>query len=673
MGESTCGVRNVRRIGTVSRDVNRNIESLSSLLPDVSEVVISQVLEQSPDLNRAISALLAIAFALIASLIGGTRLIFSIPSFGAVGVAAVLCFFLGRSEPAPHVRCLGVTAVAFCYLLFRAHFSPVSFLSSADQFLLLGCLTVYAITAFRLHEARSRTWIIAVLLALAVFELFIALHQFTKGDNWMPFGFMRPDSGRRASGTFISSIHLAGFLEVVGVFALSFSFWSQWKMWARLLSGYVGVLCFFGVAITGSRGGYISSVLALASFTALSLYVIHGARPKSFRRIAILAAILWIAGMGGGVSLMNMDETLRTRLSLIPTQLEQNKLDVRIYNWRAALDQFRTSPIIGTGAGTHLFFGRYFRRPQIQTDPVHAHSDYLELLAEYGAIGALLIGAVLAIHIHFGLSTLGKVVKSEFRNLDPVEPARHDSVAMLIGALSAVAAYLAHSAVDFNMHIPANALIMAFVFGALANPGNAQASRPGWNWRGGIWIPPILGVCLLFTAVPKFQGELWAERARIALRNGDYRDALTFAQHALVHGAENPDLYFNVGEANRSIGMAVRPRSAKPPYFRNAVEAYRKGLNLFPQDENLWVRMGQALDELREFNEAESAYQTAIALDPNLAVLHRYYGAHLEARGRSDEALSQFEIEAELASGRRDESRTRPEPMLTPDKNTAPQ
>ncbi len=594
-------------------------------------------------LNLVLAALVALSFVLIECLIGGTRFVFSIPAYAILGLAGMLCVFRERTEAPPKLSCLIATGVAFAYLLIRIHFSPVGYLSQNDLFSAVACLTVYALTAYRLHEPRSRFLIVGALLALSIFELFVSLHQFTKGDNWMPFGFIRYDYGRRASGTFISAIHLAGLLEVVGVFALAFAFWSKWKAWARMLSGYIGVLCYVGVAITGSRGGYISSLAALATLAGLGLYVIHQARPAKFRRSLILTTIAGVMVISGGISLMKMDETLRTRLEMIPSQFEQDKRDVRIFNWQAALDQFRTSPIFGTGAGTHLYFGRYFRRVQIQTDPVHAHSDYLELLAEYGIVGAALMAALVGVHGFVGAGALRTIVRSELSDLDRDEPARSNEVAMLIGSLSAVAAYLAHSTMDFNLHIPGNALIMAFTFGTLANPALAPLRSKSRNWHAGRWIPPLAAACLLVLALPRFRGEYWSEKARVALRNESYLEAITLAERSLSYHARNPEVYFLIGEANRSIGMNTRPRSAKAPYFRKAIDAYQETLKLFPQDEHSWVRMGQTFDQLREFDRAEDAYRTAIALDPRLGVLHRYYALHLEARGRADESQAEFE------------------------------
>ncbi len=126
--------------------------------------------------------------------------------------------------------------------------------------------------------------------------------------------------------------------------------------------------------------------------------------------------------------------------------------------WKAALRQYHLAPLTGTGSGTYLFYGREFRSPLIQNDPMHVHNDYLELLAEYGLIGAVLYGAFLGVHLFSGLAGLRKMVREQIRLGTP--RLSHD-LALNIGALAAIAALLLHSVVDFNMHIPANALLVA--------------------------------------------------------------------------------------------------------------------------------------------------------------------------------------------------------------------
>ncbi len=537
-----------------------------------------------------------------------------------------------------------MTAGAFGFAFARAAVSPVVYLWWPDFYLIAGCIIVYGVSALHLSHVRFRNAYVAWMLILSVMQVLIGMRQFTVGDDWMPFGFLKPDSGNRASGMFISSIHLAGFLEVSSAFAISMAIWSEWRGWARCVAGYIALLCYVGIAITGSRGGYVSTASSLLVFVALSLWILRKCRPDRFRAATMAAAFGVTFLAASGIAIMSQSPVLRQRLSLI------GKADVRVHNWRAALDQFATSPLIGTGAGTHLYFGRLFRRPEIQTDPVHAHSDYLELLAEYGIIGFATMMVFLVGHIASSVRSLSYFVDSRRPDHRDPDPLRNHSLALQVGALSACAAYLVHSAVDFNLHIPANAIVMAFVFSILANP-RIETIPEAKTCASGIakWLLSILGLVIAIGGLPKLPGEYWNEKARVALRDSMFQSAVDFSHRALKSELRNPDIYFHLGEANRALAMSTSVRALRQPFLNEAVKAYQAGLEVFPQDENLWVRLGQALDGMKRFSEAENAYRTAIELDPNLGVLYAYYAAHLNARGRTEEADQQRGIGERLS------------------------
>jgi hypothetical protein len=292
-----------------------------------------------------LTVLLLFAIVVIECAVGGTRLVFSIPSYSVLGLAAVASIFRRSVVTGkPSVVCLVTSAVFFGYVLWRAIYSPVEYFAWSDLYMVLGCLAVYYLTSLHLTGTRERTVILWTLFILAALEVFIGLRQFSVGDNWMPFGFIRRDSGRRASGMLISSIHLAGLLEAIAPFALAFAFWSTWKTWKRILAGYIALLCYVGIAVTGSRGGYLSSLFSLIVFVAISLHARQKTRPGTFRRTAVLTLLGIIGAVCIAVLLMSQSILLRQRLSMIPQQLEKNGLDIRIYNWQAALDQFKVSP-----------------------------------------------------------------------------------------------------------------------------------------------------------------------------------------------------------------------------------------------------------------------------------------------------------------------------------------
>ena len=355
-------------------------------------------------------------------------------------------------------------------MLIRAFFSPVDYLWWMDFYLILACLVVYLLTVFQITGPGWRMIVVIGLFVLAMAEFVIAIRQFKLGDNWMPFGLSRPNTGARASGTFISPIQLAGYLEAVGAMAVSLTVWTSWKGWVRIVFGYIAVICYAGVAISGSRGGYMSSLFSLVVFAMLTAWTLRRISPERYAGAFIVTLIAVAAFVGVALLAMQQSRLLVNRLHTI------RELGVRISNWGAAVDQWATAPTFGTGAGTHLYYGRFFRRAEIQADPEHAHSDYLETLAEYGLVGLAGMSVVIFLHCYSGV--LGVAASAKAASVEPFAPIRDNRLALQIGALSALAAYLVHSMTDFNLHVPGNALMFAFFFGIMANPDPETLGAP---------------------------------------------------------------------------------------------------------------------------------------------------------------------------------------------------
>src|SRR3954464_5302572 len=116
--------------------------------------------------------------------------------------------------------------------------------------------------------------------------------------------------------------------------------------------------------------------------------------------------------------------------------------------WQAAWKQVRLSPVGGTGSGTYLYYGRQFRNPALNTDPVHAHNDYFELLGEYGMIGIICAVICLETHLRRGWNAITVRVKggADFETLGS------NSMAISVGAVSAATAVLTYCLLDFSLH-----------------------------------------------------------------------------------------------------------------------------------------------------------------------------------------------------------------------------
>ena len=164
-----------------------------------------------------------------------------------------------------------------------------------------------------------------------------------------------------------------------------------------------------------------------------------------------------------------------------------------------------------------------------------------------------------------------------------------------------------------------------------------------------VWSVAGVGVWMSAVALPKFPGEYWNEKARVAVRNREYPEAITYGEKSLATEKANPFTYLHIGQAHRLMALKL-PSAMRKPHYQDAVASFKAGLALFPQDEELWVRYAQALEGMADFRAAGDAYREAINLDPNLGVIRSHYSRFLRRVGREEEADEQAKFASEASS-----------------------
>ncbi len=597
-------------------------------------------------MNVVYAVFICLALTVIELLIGGTRLLFSLPAYGLLAVAGLLSLVDIRRPKLPaNSLCLVSSAIFFGYILVRSLTSPVAYLAWDDRFMVLAALVLYLLTACLLTDPRRRLWVLAVLLVLALVNLFVGAKQFASGQGYMLFGFIRSiQYTGRASGLYICPDHLAGYLEVVGCLALSIGLWSRNRAWVKLLFGYLALCCLAGMLLTASRGGFLSAAAGLSVLTFLGLLRLRQTSPGLLPR-TILAVVVVVALAAGGIGVvLRNNAMLHDRAKGL-----LDRGDARLMLWPSAVQQIAVSPVFGTGSATFLYYGRKFRDPRVQADPVRPHDDYLELAGEYGLVGVAGFLLFLGAHLRWGWRA--------FQHLSlryGGESGGSNAAAWNIGSLSAVACLTVHSVVDFNLHVPANALLMAFVFGQLANPGRSlTGGEQTARLRPLDLVPrlalPILSVWLLAEGMPKLPGEYLAEQARVALRDGHQVAAINLAQRGAEREPDNPLLYYYMGEArvqiaeHREASGLTRANDVINESFRqDALDAFRHASALAPADSVVLMRLGETLTRLGKIDEAGPVFERLNAWDPNSGTAQTYYGFYLQRAGRPVEAEAAY-------------------------------
>src|SRR5262249_61960 len=132
--------------------------------------------------------------------------------------------------------------------------------------------------------------------------------------------------------------------------------------------------------------------------------------------------------------------------------IADNTLGGRTYLWTASLRMIRDYPFLGTGPGSWRWFQAEYRDPRMQESPEYAHQDVLNLTSHYGVVGLLIVTAALACYYWHALRLVRRSPSREQR-------------AFAMGGVISVSMILLHSWVDFNLHVPANALLLVMIMG----------------------------------------------------------------------------------------------------------------------------------------------------------------------------------------------------------------
>jgi O-antigen ligase len=573
-------------------------------------------------MEMLVGVLVAAALLVIQVLIGGTRLLFSFPAYLVLALGALLTLFgLRQVKPRPAASCLWASVIFFSYILARALFSPVPYLARPDIYSVLAGLVIYFTVACALTSARVRLTVLVLLLLLALAHVLVGVIQFRYGKNFMPISFLqRFDYGYRASGFYVCPDHLAGFLEVAGIMGLSVVCWSRYPIWGKLLVAYAVGICYVGMILAGSRGGFLSATASLLVFVFLSALILRRYGRRLFWQATWAGLVIMLVIATGIAFLFHSNEHLAERTNLLANK------DVRLFMWKAALQQWKLSPLTGTGSGTYLYYGRLFRDNAVQEDPVDVHNDYLHLLAEYGVVGAVLFLVFLGTHLRSGWIN--------YQRLGPKRVAASlqlpsNSLGLQIGALGAVVAYIVHSVVDFNLHIPANVLLLAFVFALLANAGQPRNETENAAFSPWRLLGPALALVIAVQSIRLLPGEYFTERARVCWTDDRPAEAIAFAERGLSFEKQNPDLYDYLGHSRTDLADTVTDKKKQETLYLAALKDFERGWALAPLDETFPLELGFTYDELQRFPEAEWMFCEARALDPKSTSLQEYYKGHL--------------------------------------------
>jgi O-antigen ligase len=219
------------------------------------------------------------------------------------------------------------------------------------------------------------------------------------------------------------------------------------------------VAIFAAIAFTGSRAGLLAAVGATVA------QGVAAAVPRRRWRLAPGGVGLALIGIAA-VAALGLQQGLGRWLATTPYDVSWAARR-RVYG--GTVDLWQRFPWTGSGMGSFRDAFPLVAPAEVGGGWWHAHNDWLEALATLGLPGAVLLLVGLAALVQRLFAVLGGTSRGEDR-------------AAALAAYGGLVAAAVHSALDFGLTIPANALALTLLAGAgagaPAHPRAGAAERP---------------------------------------------------------------------------------------------------------------------------------------------------------------------------------------------------
>jgi len=585
--------------------------------------------------------------------LGGARTWILLPIYGAV--AALLLFqalrlWLGRPDERRRmgdaIDLLVLLFVGYAFFLYWT--IPVGFVARVEMFNIVVYAIVFWFCRYGILSVNHMLLLLIILLLAAsgitVFAFFL-----WKNPEWLPYGStLHQHYYPRLCGTYGCPNHYGYLAALAAAIAGAFLLFSRLSWVWSIICVYLGVMLAAGVFLTLSRGSWIA--LAVAGL-ALTVLAVRAGNMKWY-----LPVVGFVVLLGIGVSVVASSPKMWNRVEMAIRYFEgiegeQAKRDITSYvRYELAMDSFRIFqdyPVFGTGPASFDYVHQRYQDSDYGGKAIHTHNDYLNALTDYGAIGAaLILGFILLVSWRLWQFPAGMAASTDL---------------VVLGSVWAMwGAILAHSVVDFNMHIPGNALIVFALAGVGLNLTQRLQKRTLWLPAARL-LKPLAVVsavaALLLGGLAFWTGKSYYTYLEVNQQKEvrPFPESMAKLKAAAANDPYNENIPSLLGDLYRvqaaQVGL-TRDIELQSELAQAASNWYRQAGELAPLNDHYMLLRAQVHDQMYRFDEAYLMYQRAIDMRPYNGYYRFLLGRHFLKRGLVDQARDAFETGAKSAHGR---------------------
>ena len=361
---------------------------------------------------------------------------------------------------------LGLVLVSFGYFVVRALTSPVLDLGFEDLMLIMPAGILYLIAGYVVTGKpgillrQGLAWVVVVLLLLHVGA---AVMQLNGGEGYSLsyyFTGVGRSSPENVTGMYSYYGSFANFAVIAGLLCLSLGVWGRLSVMLRVMMCLLGLLA-LGLALwSQSRSAALSLFPALAVFGVLLMVSLaqHSARvQRCASKVMVSLGVCALLAGGVAAAWVFQNRAHGEQVSGVDVVFDSG---VRSQYWAMAAEQWVDFPIVGAGSRSFSYECFRYWSPNLPTqnaNPEFVHNEYLQLLADYGLVGLLLILVLLGWHFYRG----GKQVRLLAVKIGEGGLKRgSNAMALAIAGISGMTAMAVHICFDFRTHLLANLLLL---------------------------------------------------------------------------------------------------------------------------------------------------------------------------------------------------------------------
>lgn len=404
-----------------------------------------------------------------------------------------------------------------------------------------------------------------------------------------------------------------------------------------------------------SRGGLTSFMVTACLFGTGALLTRRWSptAPKraadSHRRWIVLGALALVALF---VITMVLSPRIHSRWSSVFDESARYRKSV----WNDGLKALSDFPLTGAGLGSYRTIYPRYKSGAFLSESTHAENEYLEWAMETGFLGIVLMSLAVLNFTFQVLSRLNTRRDPYLRSLS-------------YGALFSLTSLGIHNLMDFNTHIPSNALTLTAITALCLVVVNCHRGQHGDRFMMEVSHLPIwsakafavIGSVLLITLLLGRQSWAHYQSLRLEAR-------WTMDKPFIVQGDPNDSQFVLLSDAARwapwndhvpyleattcesaAAGKGLFQFYDKQRLLEHAQEDILKAIRVRPAEARYWTTLGRIEQDLVKMEVSETAFLQAVRLAKGNGWIQRDYGLFLLSKGEVREAAARFAMARNFA------------------------